>query len=138
MNRKNTGQLLIGRCQVAAEEVGQCPWLAQGIVTFETTNRHETESDATGLSRGRSRSSPVTFVIRATNVRIHGTSPWHSGFFALAVISSERKDPRDEPVAFAIVSAVSLKSRTSFPETLPLSIGQSITVAFESSDHAPS
>ena len=65
------------RFQETAEEVEKCPWLALGIVTFIATKWHDTESDATGLSRGRSRSSPVTCGAQAINVRIHGTSPWH-------------------------------------------------------------
>ena len=80
-----------------AEEVEKCPWLAQGIVTFIATKRHATESDATGLPRGRSRSLPVTCGVQGTNVRIHGTSPWHSDFslgcFVAAIVMNHGTSP---------------------------------------------
>ena len=68
---------LNGQLKETAEGVGKCPWLVQGIVTFVTTNRHDTRSDATGLSRGRSRSWLV---------RLRRTGDY-------------RKNPRDKPVA---------------------------------------
>ena len=44
---------------------------------FVATNRQYTGSDATGLTRGRSRFLLIICVTQATNVRIHGASPWH-------------------------------------------------------------
>ena len=90
------------------------PGLPRGSLRSLLQKRHDTERDATGLPRGRSRSSPVTSVIQATNVRIQGTSPWHSDFLGLAVFSCKRKDPRDEPVAFAIIPAVSSRPQVVF------------------------
>src|SRR6185312_8974036 len=53
-------------------------------------------ADATGLSRGTSRS--LTFL--AANVKHHGASPWHrDNFVMLTFSSSERETPRGEPVA---------------------------------------
>jgi hypothetical protein len=53
-----------------------------------------------------SRACPVVFhacrshaLFRATNVRIHGASPWHL-YPAVRVCSEKRNDPRGKPVAF--------------------------------------
>ena len=77
----------------------------------------EFERDATGLSRGVSRLliimqeitppgchglAPWSFTFAAniaSNVRLHGTSPWHLGLWGWAFVSSDRETPRDKPVA---------------------------------------